>query len=91
MSCSGSKKSCNGITVRFIGLCVLYSCINQDHKEDLQMKTATYYRHTRVNQANTPFRSEAAREMLNKFVDMLLTAAIGAGAAAIVLFLSVLA
>ena len=55
------------------------------------MKTATYYRHTRVNQANTPFRSEAAREMLNKFVDMLLTAAIGAGAAAIVLFLSVLA
>ena len=55
------------------------------------MKTATYYHHAQVNQANTPFRSAATREMLNKCLDMLLTAAVGAGAAAIILFMSVLA
>ena len=55
------------------------------------MKTATYYHSVRANQANTPFRNTATREMLNKCLDMLLTAAIGAGAAAIILFMSVLA
>ena len=55
------------------------------------MKTATYYRNTQVNRANTPFRNTATWETVNKCLDMLLTAAVGAGAAAIILFLSVLA
>lgn len=55
------------------------------------MKTATQYRTTKVNY-RTPTRNTAAsRELVNKFLDMLLTAAVGAGAAAIILFMSVLA
>ena len=55
------------------------------------MKTAIYYRSAQLKQVNTPFRGTAGRELANKCLDMLLTAAVGAGAAAIILFMSVLA
>lgn len=70
---------------------MLYPCIIKDRKEDLLMKTAIYYRSAQATHTNTPFRSTAGKELVNKCLDLLLTAAIGAGAAAIVLFMSVLA
>ena len=55
------------------------------------MKTAIQYR-TNTNRPFVPYRNAAERrELVNKFLDMLLTAAVGAGAAAIILFMSVLA
>ena len=55
------------------------------------MKTAIQYHTTQINRTNMPFPKTSGREVINKCLDMLLTAAIGAGAAAIVLFMSVLA
>ena len=56
------------------------------------MKTTVTYRTDYAHRPNLPYPNAATRkELLNKFIDLLLVAAIGAGAAAIMLFLSVLA
>lgn len=56
------------------------------------MKTAAIYRNNCASKPNLPCPNAATRrEMFQKLLDLLLTGAIGAGAAAILLFLSVLA
>lgn len=56
------------------------------------MKTTTIYRASSTSLPNLPCPNAATRrQMFQKFLDLLLTGAIGAGAAAILLFLSVLA
>lgn len=55
------------------------------------MKTATLRKHTAHTIPNLPYPNAASRkEIFNKVLDLLLVAAIGAGAAAILLFLLVL-
>ncbi len=56
------------------------------------MKTNTIYRANSASLPNLPCPNAATRrQMFQKLLDLLLTGAIGAGAAAILLFLSVLA
>lgn len=56
------------------------------------MKTAVTYRTDYAPQPNLPYPNAATRrELINKAVDLLLVAAIGVGAAAILLFLLALA
>jgi len=51
------------------------------------MKTNVLYRSDYAKRPNLPFPNAATRrEMFSKFLDLLLTAALGAGAAAILLF-----
>ena len=52
------------------------------------MKTVSAYRSDYAQRPNLPYPNAATRrEMLNKVLDILLMAALGAGAAAILLFL----
>ena len=56
------------------------------------MKTATYNRTNYAKRPHTNYPSAAARqELFGKFIDLLTTAAMGAGAAAIILFVCALA
>lgn len=55
------------------------------------MKTITLYRTDYANRPNLPYPNAATRqEITNKILDLLLMAALGIGAAAILLFLVVL-
>ncbi len=52
------------------------------------MKTTALHRSDYANRPNLPYPNAATRrEMFNKFLDLLLVAALGAGTAAILLFL----
>ena len=52
------------------------------------MKRTTVYRSDYANQPHVPYPNAATRrEVLNKFLDLLMMAALGVGAAAIILFL----
>jgi hypothetical protein len=52
------------------------------------MKTTVLYRSDYANRPNLPYPNAATRrELFSKFLDLLLVAALGAGAAAILLFL----
>lgn len=52
------------------------------------MKTTTVYRSDYANRPHVPYPNAATRrEVLNKFLDLLMMAALGVGAAAIILFL----
>ena len=52
------------------------------------MKTTVLHRSDYVSRPNLPYPNAATRrEMFNKFLDLLLVAALGAGTAAILLFL----
>jgi hypothetical protein len=55
------------------------------------MKTKTIYRTTYANQPHIPYPNAATRrEIFDKVLDLLLMAAMGVGAAAIILFMLVL-
>lgn len=52
------------------------------------MKTATLYRSDYANRPHVPYPNAATRrEIMHKFLDLLTMAALGIGAAAIILFL----
>jgi hypothetical protein len=52
------------------------------------MKTTALYRTDYANRPNLPYPNAATRrELMHKFMDLLLMAALGVGAAAILLFL----
>lgn len=52
------------------------------------MKTTTIYRADYTTRPNLPYPNAATRqELINKFLDLLLMAALGIGAAAILLFI----
>lgn len=55
------------------------------------MKTTVLYRSDYAHRPNLPYPNAATRrEMFSKILDLLLVAALGAGAAAILLFLAAL-
>lgn len=82
----------NNYIVRFIVLFVLYSFITKKLRRVQHMKTATL-KQTHINRTPAlPFPNAATkREMLHKFLDLMLVSAIGAGLAACLLFFLALA
>ena len=55
------------------------------------MRTTALYQTDYANRPNLPYPNAATRrQLLNKFLDLLLMAALGIGAAAILLFLAAL-
>lgn len=66
----------------------MYADTIKDTKEVSTMKTTALYRTDYANRPNLPYPNAATRrELMHKFMDLLLMAALGVGAAAILLFL----
>ena len=64
-----------------------YAGIIKDTKEVSIMKASVIYRTDYAKEPNLPYPNAATRrELLNKFLDLLLMGALGVGAAAILLF-----
>jgi len=79
------------LNVPFIGLICLYHRLIKDTKEVPNMKAATITQRNFANRPHAPYPNAATyKELAHKMLDLLLMAAIGTGAAAILLFLLVL-
>ena len=77
--------------VRFIVPISLHPCIIKDNKEEFPMKTAVAYRQNYLPRQPLPFPNAAGRrQVLHKFLDILLIAASGVGLAAALMLLLVL-
>lgn len=80
------------LSVRFFVLIMLYPYIIKNTKEVTEMKTAVIRPTTMQMRQNIPHPNAATRkEMLHKFLDLLVMGAVGAGLSAATLFWLVLA